>query len=79
MTLTESQIRFLHVMTLHPDGIVVRHPDGIKDMKALATTGYISDAFERGGGEWSARITKAGREAFAETQSGSPTQPRKRA
>ncbi len=69
MELTESQIRLLHVMTLHPDGMVIRHPDGLKDMRALATTGYLSDVFERGGREWSARITKAGREAFAATQS----------
>jgi hypothetical protein len=56
-------------MMLHPDGVVIRHPDGIKDMKALATTGYVSDVFERLGGGWTARITKAGREAFAETKS----------
>ena len=68
MELTESQIRLLHVMTLHPDGMVIRHPDGIKDMKALATTGYLSDVFERLGGEWTARITQAGRDAFAATQ-----------
>lgn len=69
MKLTEPQIRLLHIMTLHPDGVVIRHPDGIKDMRALATTGYVSDVFERLGGEFTARITKAGRDAFAATQS----------
>jgi hypothetical protein len=56
-------------MTLFPDGVVIRHPDGIKDMRALASAGYVSDVFERMGGEFTARITKAGREAFAATQS----------
>jgi len=67
--LTESQISLLHIMTLFPDGVVIRHPDGIKDMRALASAGYVSDVFERMGGEFTARITKAGREAFAATQS----------
>jgi hypothetical protein len=59
---TTRQINLLRILELHPGGVVIRHPDGIKDLAALTALGFVQDVFERAGGEWVARISPSGRE-----------------